>query len=213
MRRNFSLLVAERIRLSREIHDTVLQTLCGIALQCHGAAREMAIAAPIARERLTKIGTDVEDRIRDLRDAVDDLRSSRCATDDLVATLRSVGKNTLPFQSTAVELKTVGRHRGCQPEVVRELSRIAQEAIANAVRHGGAKHVRMEVHFKTAALVFRVVDDGCGFDPTIVSDGPKRHFGLLGMRERAAGLGATFNISSAPGQGATVEAVLRAAYQ
>ena len=90
------------------------------------------------------------------------------------------------------------------PEVETAIYRIAQEALTNARKHGGATRAIVEIVEDTTAVRVTVRDDGSGFDPNSRTDG----FGLLGMQERAQLLGGTLNVDSSPGQGTTITAVL-----
>ena len=82
--------------------------------------------------------------------------------------------------------------------------RIAQESLTNAVKHGRAKHIFIEVGFAGSALTLRITDDGAGFTAAAVPGAGTGHFGLHGMRERAQRLGGTLVLESAPGRGTTV---------
>ena len=88
-----------------------------------------------------------------------------------------------------------------------QLLRIGQEAISNAVQHGDAHAIYMELCFEARSVRLRISDDGCGFDP----DQPPRddgHWGIAGMRERAERVGAQLRLVSQPGAGTTVEALV-----
>jgi signal transduction histidine kinase len=108
--------------------------------------------------------------------------------------------------SVRVEFRICGRVRSCPPQVERELLRIGQEAISNAVRHGRPTVVTIELQFEDATVRLRVTDDGRGFTPPptlLAGDG---HYGLAMMRERAEEIGGRFSIRSLPEQGASIEA-------
>ena len=89
-----------------------------------------------------------------------------------------------------------------------QLLRIGQEAVSNAVRHGAASTIHMELCFDHAAVRLRVSDDGCGFDPDRPAHDADGHWGIAGMRERAAKVGAQLRLVSQPGAGTTVEALV-----
>ena len=84
------------------------------------------------------------------------------------------------------------------------LLRVAQEALHNALRHSGARHVAVTLHKRGADTVLCVTDDGNGFDPTTVRRAG-RHLGLVSMRDRASGIGGRLTVESAPGKGTTIE--------
>jgi signal transduction histidine kinase len=84
------------------------------------------------------------------------------------------------------------------------LLRVAQEALHNALRHSGARHVDVTLERCGAGAVLRVTDDGSGFDPQAVRRAG-RHLGLVSMRDRASGVGGALTVESAPGKGTTIE--------
>jgi signal transduction histidine kinase len=108
---------------------------------------------------------------------------------------------------TAYDLKIEGPPRHLPNAVEDELFRIAQEALRNAVSHAQATLVRIRVCYDVDTVTLTVSDDGVGFDPGTSHAQEHGHFGLAGMRERAAKIGARLEVRSAPGTGTTVEVV------
>lgn len=208
VRQQFSLLLGERARLSREIHDTVLQGLFGLALQCDVIAGELE-STPVAaaRERLLGVRRDAEEYVREARQSILNLRSPKLQSADLVTALRQAGERATAGHSIAFNMTVTGTPSGRWADAEEQLYRIAQEALANAVRHSQARQVRLEVCYETKALVLRVSDDGRGFDLDSVVDA-NGHCGLLSMKERAEAVGGSLNISTTIGHGAQIEAVV-----
>jgi len=101
-----------------------------------------------------------------------------------------------------VEVKLQGTPVRLPGQIEMNLLRIAQEAAANAVKHGRAQHVEIELRYTSGAVGLSVSDDGTGFAPSQAS--PSGHFGLLDMRERAQSMGSQLKIESEPGSGARV---------
>lgn len=205
VRRQFSLALAERARLSREIHDTLLQSLVGVALQFDGIANSLGPSSVTAREQLTRIRRQVEAYIREARQSIWDLRSPILETHDLESALRAFGKDIIgdtPVRFTSV---VAGNDGVRPPKVDNQLLRIGQEAITNAVRHAHARRIHLEITFGASTVTLRVEDDGCGFDG---SREESHHYGLTTMKERAEELGGTLTIVSAAGRGTTVQAVI-----
>jgi signal transduction histidine kinase len=207
-RKRFSLLLTERVRLSREIHDTLLQGLVGVALQCDALAGDMQTAAPEIGERFVRLRKQAQRYIKESRQAIWNLRSSP-PEHDLVAALRRVGDQTAGTGSEFA-LDIAGQPRELSLDVERQLVRIAQEAVANAVRHAGARRVEVGLDYQADRLVLRVSDDGSGFvdNGRAGTDG---HYGIVGMRERADGIKASFALDSAIGRGTRIAVVLPAA--
>jgi signal transduction histidine kinase/ligand-binding sensor domain-containing protein len=207
-RQRFALLIAERVRLSREIHDTLLQGLVGVALQCDALAGDMQTAAPDMSERVVRIRKQAQRYIKESRQAIWNLRSSPLGH-DLVAALRSVGDQTAGTGADFV-LDVAGRPRELSFDVEQQLVRIAHEAVANAVHHGRAHRIEVRLDYQADSLVLQVSDDGCGF----VENGPPGtdgHYGIVSMRERADGINATLALDSAMGRGTRITVVLRTA--
>ena len=103
-----------------------------------------------------------------------------------------------------VQMEVHGTFRPLPAKVEDELFRIGQEAVTNAVRHGGAKQINIELVFDAKKLRMTVADDGCGFEGAVNSSGPDGHFGLKGMRERAKHIQAELRVDSAVGKGTKV---------
>jgi signal transduction histidine kinase len=108
--------------------------------------------------------------------------------------------------SVRVDFRICGRVRTCPPHVQRELLRIGQEAISNAVRHARPTVVTIELQFEDIAVRLCVTDDGRGFTPPQTLTAGEGHYGLAMMRERAEEIGGRFSVRSLPEQGASVEA-------
>jgi len=135
--------------------------------------------------------------------------SVRAALEDLAARLlRTAEEVTGRAKSTArVQMHVTGTNHPLDPDVERELTRIAREAVANAVRHGDAENIVLRLEFEGSMFGMEIRDDGRGFAGT-PPDGTTGHFGLTGMRERASAIGATLTVESNPGTGTAVRLAL-----
>jgi len=197
----------ERRRWARELHDETLQSL---------AAVQMILTAGKRSDRSEALDSAVDDAIELLRQEVSNLRA--LITDLRPAALDDYGiagaiealVDRVARQGIEVELHmSLEYEPGRRPtrylaELEAAVYRIVQEALTNAVKHGHARHARLEIDEDEAAIRVSLQDDGIGFDPAMRSDG----FGLLGMRERVELFGGTLEIDSAPGRGTTVRAVV-----
>ena len=204
----FAAVLTERARLAREIHDTMLQSLVGLALQCQAIARRCDMESE-QREQLLDLRRQVEEQIRVAREAILNIRSPMLETHGLVAALGTVGRRALAA-SAEFEIVSDVRTDRLPASVQGELFRIGQEAITNAAKHAAAKNVRVELRSERSATTLRVSDDGLGFDYGAVLVDLNGHYGLISMRERAARLGGDLNVNSTPGRGTTVELVIPA---
>jgi len=203
LNRQFAATLAERARLSREIHDTMLQSLVGIALQVQAIARRCAPQAAAQQAQLVALRREVEEHVREARQAIMNLRSPMLEACGLTGALAEVGRRAAA-PPTRFEI-AADQIAGLSVVMEGELLRIGQEAIANAARHAVATSIRVELRQEPDAVRLRVTDDGRGFDVDAMLSGASGHYGLTGMRERAAGLGGRLTVTSSA-RGTVVEA-------
>ena len=209
VRRDFALLLGERTRLSREIHDTLLQSLVGVALQFEAIAGDVESASPDTKAQFIRMRKRVEEYIREARQSIWNLRSPRLERRDLAAALTEFGEQASASSGVGFELVVEGTTPRPRPPAVEEqLLRIGQEAIMNAVRHARARLIKVELKFGDDALVLRVTDDGAGFNVEAQSNELSGHYGLISMKERAGEAGGTLNVASSVDAGTQVTFVL-----
>ena len=208
MRRQFLLLLGERVRLSREIHDTLLQSLVGVALQLDAVAYDAGTASGSRPEQFVYLRKQVEEYIREARQSIANLRSPRFTTHDLAAALRDAGNHAASGNSARFAFTASGTPRHIPAQVEEQLLGIGREAVTNAVRHACAHEVRMHLAYERHSIVLRVADDGHGFDPVLVSDERQEHYGLMSMRERANEVGGAVTIASGPDHGTEITATV-----
>ena len=208
VRNQFSAVLEERARLSREIHDTLLQSLIGVALQFGAMSNTLGPLPAEAKSLFVRIRRDVEAHIREARQSIWDLRSPVLETQDLDAALREFGKRATADKGVRFGSTVSGRRRRYSAKVENELLRIGQEAIINATRHAHAERIDLELRFDDRSVTLRVRDDGRGFDLQCSAQEADGHYGLTSMRERAERLGGKFSIASTQGAGTTVETVI-----
>lgn len=207
IRRQFAMLLGERVRLSREIHDTLLQSLVGVALQFEAASNSLDDASPV-REHLLRIRRQVEGYIREARQSIWNLRTPTLGPRDLAVALREAAERATSGVPVDIEFVKRGTpDRVPTTDTDEQLVRICQEAVLNAVRHGKATQVKVELRYDPGAIVLQVADNGCGFEPAVPQElGAAGHYGLLSMRERAEQVGGEFTLRSAVAAGTIVEA-------
>jgi signal transduction histidine kinase/ligand-binding sensor domain-containing protein len=204
LRHQLAAVLAERIRMSRTIHDTLLQGMVGIALQFDDLAHSVGEASPAARDSVSRLRRQVEEYIRDARSSIWHLRTPALQTRDLVSALRDAGERTIGTRPVRFEITTTGVPQRCPPRVEEQVLLIGQEALSNAVRHGAAKEVRVDLEYAESQLRLQVCDDGVGFDLAAASSAGG-HYGLIGMQERAAQVRGQVRIVTRPGGGTIVE--------
>jgi signal transduction histidine kinase len=195
--------IEERNRLARDLHDSVVQKLFGISLTARSAGTLLDRADDGARAEVERLQVLAEEAIGELRSLVFQLRPAATETEGLAAALAKHVDVLARVHRLAIALEHEGEPR-LRPGVDEEVFRIAQEALHNALRHAGARAVRVRLEERPGEVVLSVADDGRGFDP----DAPalrSRSLGLTSMEERAAALGGTLRIASARGAGTTVD--------
>jgi signal transduction histidine kinase len=202
LQREFNAVLMERNRIAREIHDTLAQDFVGISLQLEVAAQTLARGeVSTARDQIDETRTMVREGLDDARQSIWELRAVS-AKDSLPTRLGRIMDRAGQRGLTA-ECRVGGTYRPLPPELEEEILRIAGEAVANVLKHAGANTVSVDLQYSPHRVFLRVADDGCGFDVAAVStiDG---HFGLKGMRERAATIAGHLKVESLTGEGTSV---------
>jgi len=196
----------ERTRIAREFHDTIEQQLAAVTLQVQVARTQLGRSTEAARRVLQVAESMLRHTQSEARHSVWDLRARALETGALPAALHAVAAYVRNGHPVDVQVDVVGVERALPGPVENHLLRIAQEATANAIRHGGARRVRIVLNFADSSSVGLVVeDDGNGFDADSAITSQAGHFGLLGMRERAEKIGGELSVRSAPAAGARIE--------
>ncbi len=208
LRSQFALVLGERVRLSRELHDTLLQSLVGVALEFDAVSKSLDTNPASARERVIKIREQVEEYIREARRSIWSLRSPALDTGDLIDALKDSAARAVSGQRVDFSFTQVGDSRRLSSNAQHQLLRIGQEALLNAARHSGGTAITMTLRYEPAFVVLTIADNGRGFDTTRGTEGTTDHYGLTTMRERAQQAGGGLTLTSTPGAGTTVEAVV-----
>jgi signal transduction histidine kinase len=199
LRARYSAVLAERNRISRDIHDTLAQNLAGIALQLDAVHMQLPDVKSDLRERLDEACDLTRYSLAEARRSITDLRSDELECPELGAALPEIAQRMAAALQTRIQI--IGAPRKLNPTMERNLLRIFQEALANAVKHAHAGTVEVELRYAPNSLALRVRDDGRGFDPESLSPAGSGHYGLIGMRERAERIGGHLTLNSRPGEG------------
>ncbi len=196
--------LGERERIARELHDTLLQGMQGLILRFQAATDRIPANEPA--RRLMEQSLDRADRLLgESRDKVKDLRPATNQGVSLEEALAAEGAQFDQLASARFRVSVEGASRSLHPIVREEGFLIGREAIANAFAHARSDHVEVEITYGDHALLLRIRDDGQGVGSAVLDSGGKPgHFGVLGMRERAMKLGASFDLWSKPGAGTEV---------
>jgi signal transduction histidine kinase len=195
--------LAERNRVARDLHDTLLQSFQGLMLRLQVV--DDMLPQGKAKDALEQTLERADHAIAEGRNAVYDLRSSPVAATDLAQALRMLGDELATPGAAAFRLVVEGPVRD-MPEIIRdELYRITREALRNAFSHARAEQIEVELIYAEALFRLRVRDDGAGIAQAILEQGRPGHYGLPGMRERARQIGAKLTIWSGMGAGTEIE--------
>jgi signal transduction histidine kinase len=157
----------------------------------------------LGRQSLGELRTLIQGALAEMRTLLLELRPSALEEANLDNLLRQLGEAVAGRTGVEVNVDVTLRHSPPPDEKI-TIYRVAQEALNNVVRHSGANRVRLELEGDGAGVRLKVIDNGCGFDPNSI---PAGHFGVGIMHERAESIGATLNVTSAPGSGTAVEMV------
>ncbi len=192
----------ERQRLARELHDSVSQALYGIALGTRTARAWLNREGPRERveEWLDYVLSLADAGLTEMRSLIFELRPESLETEGLIAALEKQAAALQARHEIPVHA-TLGREPDLPLEAKEALYRIAQEALHNTVKHAHASRAELKLECDARGIALEVSDDGAGFDPGEDFSG---HLGLKSMRERAARLGGTLRVESAPGEGTSI---------
>jgi signal transduction histidine kinase/ligand-binding sensor domain-containing protein len=208
VRSRFALVLEERARLAREVHDTLAQGFAGIASQLDAVELNMPRDARPARGALELARRMARHSLTEARRSVMDLRAAALEEQDLAVALESGARRWAADSGIDVKVEVKGEAAGLPEEVAHHVFRIAQEAIANAVSHAHANQINLTLHIDRRQLSLEVADDGCGFEPADAFTSRNGNFGLIGMRERAEGLDGHLHLESRPGEGTRLDVVV-----
>jgi len=202
--------LAERTRIARELHDTLLQSFHGLLLRFQTVSNLLPERPAEAKQRLDSAIDQAAEAITEGRDAVQQLRSSKVATNDLAVAVSALGEELAAEEtnrnSVAFRVEVEGTPRNLHPILRDEVYRIAAEALRNAFRHAQARQIEVEIWYDERQLRLRVRDDGKGVDPKLLrEEGRPGHWGLNGMHERAKLVGAHLEVWSKIDSGTEVE--------
>jgi signal transduction histidine kinase len=200
--------LAERTRIARELHDTLLQSFQGSMF--HFQAASDLLPPGKAKEALDKALDRADQAITEGRDAIQNLRGSATSTSELARALATVGEEFAAIHdgegsSAKYVVSVEGAARELHPILRDDIYRIAREALLNAFRHAQARKIEAEITYDDRFLRLRIRDDGQGIDPALLRTGRDGHWGLRGMRERAQQIGGKLEIWSEAGAGTEVD--------
>jgi signal transduction histidine kinase len=200
--------VSERLRIARDLHDTLLQSFQGLMLRFQSARDLLPDDAIRAGEALDAALERADQALVEGRDAIQNLRSTDGIAElgaAMTALADEFRRASAATASVAFRTSVEGTPRDLHPLVRDDAYRIAGEALRNAYRHAQATRIEAEVTYGARALRVRIRDNGRGIQPEYLETAPPRHWGLVSMRERASQIGSELSVWSGSGAGTEVE--------
>jgi signal transduction histidine kinase len=200
----FDVTLRERSRLAADLHDSLEQSLTGLALQLEAVAlyRE---SAPERGSHHLQLARKFLDRSRsEVRSTIWDLRTQGLSGTDLASVIRESAADLAADLPLEIAIDSDASHQPLPAVIASNLVLASQEAITNALKHSGASRIDVTIRYQSAVLTLTVRDNGTGFNPKSAPGQADGHFGLQGIHERIKRLGGTFTLESTPGHGTTL---------
>jgi signal transduction histidine kinase len=208
----FDMILGERSRIARELHDTLIQGFSGVTMEMQALCAKLS--SPEERSTLQEIVQDAARSLREARRSVAGLRGAAGAQSGLGSAIAQAARQITEAKDIRLKLELEQNPRELPAEIEYNLLRIAQEAVSNSVKHSGARLIEVSLHSTAALVSLAIKDDGSGFGlgtgGSGASGGASGHYGLIGMKERATHIGAGFQIDSESGRGTTIRVMLPA---
>ena len=192
----------ERVRLSRELHDTLAHTLSALAVQIDAISAAWEPIPAKARQMLDRMLETTRTGLDETRRSLSALRASPLEEMGLVFALRALAEDFTARHALELELAAPDNLDDLPVEVEQCFYRVAQEALENITRHARAGKVVVNLGLENGGLALQIQDDGIGFEPSVVHT--EGRLGIKGMRERADLIGARLDINSRPGKGTSL---------
>jgi signal transduction histidine kinase len=198
----------ERRRISRDIHDNILQTLMLFCRKIDSIRYFTPSLPSTANSELLELRESLEKTSLDLRDVATNLRPNVLDDLGIVDAIRQLLAEFEKNTGIEVRLEEIGAERPCTLEHQASMFRIVQEALRNVEKHSRANRIEASIKFSLCEIVFEMMDDGVGFEmpPSLSRFTSRGRFGLLGIHEQAELLGGNIKVESAPGKGTRLTA-------
>ena len=199
----------ERVRIARELHDTLLQGFQGLMLRFHAVTKTIPENLP-ARRSMENALDRADEILLEGRERVRDLRQDQMSPSELPHMLAACGQELSRDRQIRFSLSIIGTQQPLHPTVADEAYRIGREALTNAFQHSEASKIEIEITYDDSRVGLRVRDDGAGISHDVLHRGRVGHWGLPGMRERAQKVGGQLKIWSQVGAGTEIELAIPA---
>ena len=206
LRYGFRLILEERSRVAREMHDTLIQGCNGVAMLLEAESSSRGESGESTFLNLAR--TQLRDTVSSARDALWNLRQSEADSGYIQRTLASIAAHASSTFGIPVDVLYQVRHGGLPASSAHELMMIVREAVVNAGTHASPRRIIISARGSSKQFSIEVADDGVGFDVGGLSVPALDHYGIQGMQERATAIGALLEVNSTPGSGTVVRVSL-----
>ena len=197
----------ERMRISRDLHDEIAQTLVGINVQLAALTKEAAGGPKGLKQKIARAQRMVEKSVEKVHQFSRKLRPALLDDLGLIPALHAFMKGFTKRTGVHTSLTAIAAAERLDAAKRTVLFRVAQEALTNVARHAQASRVEVTIQKLPEGICMKIMDDGKSFQVDRVLHGKgRKHLGLLGMRERLEMIGGSFAVESAPGKGTTIVA-------
>jgi ligand-binding sensor domain-containing protein/signal transduction histidine kinase len=190
----FAAVLAERSRLAREMHDTLIQGCASVSAMLEAASTCERDDYDSRAHLIDYANTQIRATMDEARQAVWNLRKGEEAPTDLATSLRQMGERVSREYGVQVDFRKEGEECPIGQQGVHELMMVAREGLFNSVLHGHPKEIRTELSFSAKTIDMVIADDGLGFDATAAP--LEGHYGLQGVQERVHRLRGNIKIES-----------------
>jgi signal transduction histidine kinase len=200
----------ERRRISQELHDGLAQELTGVVLALEGCQRALDRDPAALGPQLAKAARDARATLSDVRQYMAALRQTEDAGGlNLPVTVARLADDLRRQSGVHVDFEETGAEKALEPFVERAVIRIIGEGLRNVGQHSGASNAKVMLRYDEEQVVATIEDDGKGFESNELETAEERgHYGIVGMRERAEGVGGQLVVRSEPGRGTIVRATI-----
>jgi signal transduction histidine kinase len=194
----------ERARLGRELHDTLLQGFLGASMLLHEVVRQTPADSP-SKVLLSRALYLVEQAIEEGRATLQGLCRVEAGSTSLEQALSAIQDQFMPATGTQFRILVTGKPKLLESAIQKQVLATVREAVVNALHHSKATKIEIQIEYLRHQMRVSVRDNGCGIDMQLIQSRGDLHWGLQGMRDRAADIGAQLRIWSKPGAGTEVE--------
>ena len=198
------LIAAERVRFSRELHDSLLQGFAGVVYLLEAVVHQFDSTPEITRQRLERALDQADQSLREARQMIVNMRIPALDHNTLPEALQTTMAKMMSGAPVLFQFDVKGHARQAPHDVEANLFLIAREGVTNSLNHARATRIWLALSYTREELHLTIEDDGKGFDPKMAL-AKTGHWGFRGMHERARQIDATFDVKSALGRGTTID--------